>query len=723
MRKNGLIIGIILLIVLFERLLSCNTSLFKQLELFTYDFRAKIAIDNGPFKKKFKHADQKIVLLNIDDITRVSLSKNPQLKLGSWPWRRDIWADVLDFIEKGKPKMVLFDLLFNDLNENSQRDKSFAQSLKKYDNVIIATSLNNPKSLVDIYGTRNVINSQYLPTKQPLIVKIDSKKIDDSITWYSHASVSDLYTKSTTIAVANAIKNDDDVIRVSQPIFKLIKNGKTYYMPSLAFAGFLKYMGEDDNIAIKNFQIFYKNRIIPINDNGQTYISWHGKGSEQIIHRDKVKKKFNKKHELIYDIPREMVHNYPQESIINVLLSMDGKLSIKDKRYITFDYFKDKIIIIGHTESGTDYHATPVKSIYPGPEINATALDNFINDTIPHGKNVRKFIAEIPPVTAFILIVMLCLLITFIGIISKNAILGFANSLALILLYILICILAFAYPTIRLWIPMIVPLYYSIMTSALVFAFRFQKETAKKASIMNMFGKFVSPKVLSTLLKNEDNLVLKSTRKRITVMFCDIKNFTTLSEKCNPEQLVDNLNELFNEIVNVIFENNGTVDKFIGDCIMAYWGDPIASDDDAYMAVKTALDIKKKVKELAIQNAKENKIIFDVKIGINTGEALLGLSGSQKIMSYTAMGDAVNVASRLESNCSKLNRDILISKSTYEDARSKISVLEAGKINVKGRDEQIEIYEPVEVKGVNEGVNEGVNRETNGGENVVADYF
>jgi adenylate cyclase len=233
------------------------------------------------------------------------------------------------------------------------------------------------------------------------------------------------------------------------------------------------------------------------------------------------------------------------------------------------------------------------------------------------------------------------------------------------------------------------------MTFGTVFAYKFQKELAKRATVMNIFGKFVSPKVLATLLKNQDNLALKSTRKHITVLFCDIKDFTTLSEKCNPEQLLDNLNEVFNEIVNIIFENNGTVDKFIGDSIMAYWGDPIRSEDDAFMAVKTALEIKKKINELKVKNAQEGKIIFDIKIGVNTGEALLGLSGSEKIMSYTAMGDAVNVASRLESNCSKLERDILISKSTYDDTKSRIVALEAGQIKVKGRDEHIETYEPI----------------------------
>ena len=660
MKKNWLILGVILFIVLFERILS-SLHLFDQLELMTHDFRAKLAVDKGPFGDKFKHADKRIVIIAIDDYSRKEIAKNPQLGIGSWPWKRDVWAGVVDFVQKGEPKAILFDLIFNDLNENSWNDRKFAQSLRKHNNVILATSLNDPKYLVDKLPKGSEIeNSAYLPTSRPLDVEIDNKNIDDAITYYSHAPVHDIYTQDNTIAVVNKVSDVDSVIRAVQPIFKLIKNGEVYYMPSLSFAGFLKYMGEDGKIIIKNNKLSYKDRIIPVNDKGETIIGWHGIG-----------------------------HDYDYIPISKLLLSENNE------EYVKPDYFKDKIVIIGRTEAGTDIHPSAVNPSYLGPESNAAALDNFINDTTYNHKGARKFLSKLPAGVDFALVVSVCFLIGFIGIISKNAFICFINGFAFIILYILFCLWAFVEPTIRLWLPMAVPLYYLLMTSAIIFAFKFQKELAKRATVMNMFGKFVSPKVLATLLKNQDNLALKSTKKRITMMFCDVKDFTTLSEKCNPEQLGANLNELFNEIVNVIFENNGTVDKFIGDCVMAYWGEPIASEDDAFMAVKTALEIKKKINELKIKNAKEDKIILDVKIGINTGDALLGLSGSEKLMSYTAMGDAVNVASRLESTCSKLNRDILISKSTYEDAKDKIVVLDAGKISVKGRDKQIEVFEPI----------------------------
>lgn len=668
MKKISIALGIILLVVIVQGLLYM-TRVFEKLELISYDMRARIATDDGPFNSKFKHADKRIVLVSIDDYSQKQIADNPQLDLSSWPWRRDIWADVVDFIEQGEPKAILFDLVFNDLNENTWHDRKLAQTLRKYDNIVLATSLNDPKVIIDQMSKDkepDIVNSKFAPTEKPLDIEVFDKDFDNEITYYSHAPVHDLYSEHNMMGVVNKVVGIDSVIRKSQPIFKLDKNGETFYMPSLAFAGFLKYAGDDGKIVVKNNKIKYKGRTIPIKD-GLANISWHGLG-----------------------------HNYPYISVSKILLSKDND------KYVKPSEFKDKVVIIGMTIAGTDIHPTSVNASFAGPESNAVAIDNFINDSDLSNPHARKFVTPMSLKAVIIMILLASALIAFIGLESKNAILGFFNNFIFMVLYILCCIWLFANPATRLWVPMAIPLYYLIMASSIVFAYRFQKELAKKASVINMFGKLVSPKVLSHLLKNTDDLSLRSTKKRITMLFCDVKDFTSLSEKCDPEQLMDNLNELFNEIVNIIFLNNGTVDKFIGDCVMAYWGDPIASPDDAYMAVKTALEIKKKINEMKIINARENKIIFDVKIGINTGDALLGLAGSEKIMSYTVMGDTVNTASRLESACSKLNRDILISSYTYEESKSRIIALEAGRIELKGKDEQIECYEPIGLVEENE---------------------
>lgn len=661
MKKNILIVlGIIIFTIIVGNILS-NSFFFKHLELLSYDLRSKFNTDNSLLGKNLKHADKDIVIVAIDNYSKQQLANSPA-DMQSEEWEENVWRKVVNFIQKGHPKVIMFDMVIEKLEDKPFYDRTFAESLIPYDSVILGTYLGAPL-VNDNNFTQKVQLSKNdcIPTSSPLDVVIDDKKLDRAITYTENSPVDNLYTKYNTIGVINSVLDDDSVVRKDQPIFKLVKNDKTYYMPSLAFAGFLKYMGEGDKIEVKNHKIFYKNRVIPIDENGVVNISWH-----------------------------KMGRSYSYIPISMILLNKGRKNDIKP------EFFKDKLVIIGKTATGGDVHINSIiNSSYAGPEANAVALDNFINDSNPNDKKSRKFIHEIPKSIQIAITAVACIIVAMLGLVPKSATMGFLNGFLSIIVYITLSFWMFVNPTSRVWLPIVEPLYYLTVTSGVVFAFRFYNEMTKKASIMNVFGKFVSPKVLATVLKDPDKVVLKNTKKRITILFCDVKNFSSLCEKCDSEKLISNLNELFKEIVNIIFENNGTVDKFIGDCIMAYWGDIANSEDDEFMAVKTALEIKKRVNELKIINEIEGKIVFDVKIGVNTGEALLGLAGTDKIMSYTAMGDAVNVASRLETSCSIYKRDILISDSTYQPVKDKIAIIEVGKIPIKGKEEQIEVYEPI----------------------------
>ena len=652
MKKNVLIVFcLIFLAVLVERILS-NVSLFENLELKTYDFRAKLATD------RVNQADKDIVVIAIDNYSIRKLSKHPSA------WEKDVWENVLKFVEKGQPKAVMFDMVFEKTVDEPWYDKNFAQELKKYDNIVLGTYLDNPLNKKDFFADKiQIEKNNIIPTMTPLEISIDDKKLDDKITYQTNAVMDEMYSKNNTIGVLNSVLDSDSMIREAQPIFKLKKGEESYYMPSLAFAGFLKYMGEDDKIFIKNNKILYKNRIIPLDENGVVKISRHN-----------------------------LIRSYSYIPISKILLNKGGKNDLKP------DFFKNKLVIIGKTATGGYVNLSSIiDPAYSSPEAIAAALDNYMNDSIQGKQAHRKFLSEIPKSVQFLITIMACVIVALLGLLPQSAFMGFLNGFLSIIAYIIFSFWLFVNPASRVLLPMVVPLYYIAVTSGIVFAFRFYKEMTRKASIMNVFGKFVSPKVLASVMKNPDKVILKNTKKRITILFCDVKNFSSLCETYDAEKLVTNLNELFKEVVNIIFENNGTVDKFIGDCIMAYWGDLTSSDDDSFMAVKTALEIKKKVVELAKINAKENKIVFDVKIGINTGEAVLGLAGTDKIMSYTAMGDAVNVASRLETACSRLNRPILISKSTYDEVKDKIEALDVGEIEVKGKIEKVEVYEPIKI--------------------------
>lgn len=668
-KKVFIISAIIIFVVILGHILS-NTYLFKHLELLSYDLRSKADTDNSFLGKNQKHADQDIVIIAIDDYSLKELNGVKSEASGRKPWEKDVWKHVMEFIEKGRPKAVMFDMTFEKLESEPWYNKTFALSLKNYENTVLGTYLDNPIEKENNFTkTIQITDNDDTPTMTPIDVVINDKKLEKAITYTRSSPIDRLYTKYNTMGVLNTVLDDDSVVRKNQPLFKLIKNGKTYYMPSLAFAGFLKYMGEDGKVIIKGKKINYKGRVIPIDENGIVNISWHRLGRSYIY------------------IP-----------ISKILLNKGKENELKP------EFFKDKLVIIGKTATGENVDISSIiRTSYSGPEAVAVALDNFINDSNPNDKKSRKFIHEIPkPIQDFVIAVA-CLVVALLGLLPRSAFIGFLNGFLSIIAYISFTFLMFVNPASRIWMPVVEPLYYLAVTAGLVFAFRFYNEMTKKASIMNVFGKFVSPKVLATVMKNPNKVLLKNTRKRITILFCDVKNFSSLCEKYPPEELVTSLNELFKEIVNIIFENNGTVDKFIGDCIMAYWGDIVDSEDDEFVAVKTALEIKKRVNELKIVNANEGKIVFDVKIGINTGEAVLGLAGTDKIMSYTAMGDAVNVASRLETACSIYQKDILISDSTYQAAKDRIAVAPIGKISVKGKEEQIEVYEAIDF--IKEGMN------------------
>lgn len=652
MKKRFLILGIIIAVVLIQALLS---PALRKLELSSYDIRSKVSIDAGLFSNKFTHADKNIVLVNVDDYSMNKIEQNPQLEIGEWPWPRGAWANILRFIERGQPKAVLFDIVFSE-GDNVSYSRAFSRALRRYDNVVLSTTLGDRKA--DQVNQKDVLISDYIPTSKSLVVQNYDKKADDKITYYSHAPLADIYSEQTTMGVANKMVGKDSVLRSSQPIFKLVKGDETYYMPSLAFAGFLKYMGDDRQITIKNNKLFYGTRAIPLDDQVATPINWHGRG-----------------------------RNYPSVHVSQILLNWGRDKDLKS------DFFKDKIVIVGRPQPKEGILKSAVNHSYSSSEAVATAIDNYINDTDINNTHARKFISKAPKVIEYGVVILFCTLVAVAMLFSVNAIFAVLNSGLIISAYALLCIYIFADPSLRIWMPIATPIFYMVAVGLLILGERLYTGTVRKIEIKNHFGNFVAPKILAKLLMNLKKLRFKSRKNHVTVMFCDVKDFTSLTEKSNPEQLVKDLNELFGKIVKIITDNNGTIDKVVGDCIIAYWGDPISSVNDAYRAVKTSIEIRKKVDDLKIANIKEGKIIFDVKIGINTGDALLGLVGFDKIMSYTAMGNTVNIASGLEAACSKLNRSILISKATYDETKGKIVVLGVGEVEVKG--DKIEVYEPI----------------------------
>jgi adenylate cyclase len=215
----------------------------------------------------------------------------------------------------------------------------------------------------------------------------------------------------------------------------------------------------------------------------------------------------------------------------------------------------------------------------------------------------------------------------------------------------------------------------------------------EKEMIKHAFTRYVAREVVEEILKDPEHMVLTGERREATVLFCDIRGFTPMSERMSPEDVVLLLNEFYTLMIETVFKHDGTLDKFLGDAVMAVFGAPIAHPDHATRAVRTAIAMQVGIAALNEARTREGKERIQIGVGVSVGEVVAGTVGSGERMEYTVIGDSVNLASRLESNA-KPGR-ILISGRTYDKVKSLVEVVPLGPIKVKGKEEQVEVYEVV----------------------------
>ena len=214
----------------------------------------------------------------------------------------------------------------------------------------------------------------------------------------------------------------------------------------------------------------------------------------------------------------------------------------------------------------------------------------------------------------------------------------------------------------------------------------------EREELKGAFARYVSKDVMEDILQSGGELSLQGIRKKVTILFSDIRNFTTFAEGHSPEEVVGFLNEYFESMIDVIFRNKGTLDKFLGDGLMVLFGAPLEDAEQEINAVRAAVEMQQELRRLSRKWLRDLKAEIRVGIGIHTGQAIVGNVGSDKRMEYTAIGDTVNVASRLETSTKVVGVPILVSETTYETVRSEFPFEDRGAISVKGRNAPIAVY-------------------------------
>jgi adenylate cyclase len=243
-------------------------------------------------------------------------------------------------------------------------------------------------------------------------------------------------------------------------------------------------------------------------------------------------------------------------------------------------------------------------------------------------------------------------------------------------------------------LPLAAALVMALTAFALNMSFGYFVESKSKRQIANLFGTYVPPELVDEMVKDPDSYNMKAASKELTVMFCDMRGFTKMSETMEPTQLQGLLNDVFSRLTQVIRNNRGTIDKYMGDCVMAFWGAPVESAEHAALSVKTAMEMAGEVRKINEEHRSKGLPEIGVGIGLNTGSMCVGDMGSSLRKSYTVIGDAVNLGSRLEGLSKTYGVDIVVSEATKKHAPD-FAWQELDKVRVKGKDQAVTIYWPL----------------------------
>jgi adenylate cyclase len=344
--------------------------------------------------------------------------------------------------------------------------------------------------------------------------------------------------------------------------------------------------------------------------------------------------------------------------------------------------FRDKIVLVGASAAGSyEVRPTAVSETAPGIFVLATAIDNML-----HNEGVRRAGWQMS-------LAVLLLLTAFPAwsVLQYRSVTGpLAATIGIMLVYTVACF--FEYGD-SYWLPMSAPLLAAALSFTGNTAFRYITVDRELSRTRGTLERYVSPQLVSFVMDHLEDFNFKGEKKKLTVFFSDVRSFTTLTEKSDPVELLDQLNEYLEAMTDIIFRYDGIVDKFIGDGIMAHWGAFTPDRPNAYLAAQASLDMMKRLAELNRHWISIGRPPLDIGIGLHTDFVIFGNVGTGKKVDFTAIGDGVNLAARLESSNKEYKTHIIISIATLRELESKARVRPLGSIVVKGKTVGVEIYE------------------------------
>jgi adenylate cyclase len=641
------------------------------IEVETYDWRVE-ATASPP------DAASPIVIVEINE----SSIRGLEPVVGRWPWPRLVHASAIDYLKRSGARVVAYDVLFGEEEGDREStisgrrvngrdsDRAFVESVSRAGNVVLLADAtfeglaSAGAAAVDSTGSPVVPGPEYHPgpgfQRRPSI----------------DLPFADLAAVAAGIGHNYLAKDPgSDAARRILPFIE--HEGR--FVPSLGLAAALAFAGiQPGDVRLSDDVLRLGDRELPVLDDPAGTGARPGPSRQALV-------RFTRPTRDADDV-RSIFTTY---SFYDVVLSEDNAVSGRAP-VIPPAAFADRLVFVGTTAAGTfDRYATPFAGGVAGVELHATLADNVLS---------RRFMRRAP------------VLVDFAYAVATGLVAG--ASAALLPVTIAVVITATSLLAVLAWLSwnvgqgLWIGAVMSVASAATAMfggvAWRYFVEDRERRRVRRLFGRYVSNDVIEQLLADTSLVRLGGQRRDMTVLFSDIRGFTAASERAAPEAVVTQLNEYFGAMVDVLFRHHGTLDKFVGDMVMGLFGAPVPDDRHADHAVAAALDMTGTLDRLNAKWSAEGKPRLNIGVGINTGEMIAGNIGSEAIMSYTVIGDAVNLGSRLESLNKEYGTRILISEATRSRLTIPVETRAIGAVSVKGRAEPVQVFEVRGVRDVEE---------------------
>ncbi|HKZ52234.1 MAG TPA: adenylate/guanylate cyclase domain-containing protein [Candidatus Acidoferrales bacterium] len=620
--------------------LACEIGLalgsFDFLENRSFDLRVQWAPPRQP-------PPAEIVIIDIDNPSFAALRD----AIGRWPWTRLLWAELVKYLHAGGARLIVFDVVFAG-RESDQVDGEFAQAIAAAGNVVLSAAF------VQYEAGQAAGQAESLPAELPGAIPLSDQvgltnlsperfKLDPPL-----ASLADA---ARGLGSITAIPDPDGTIRR----VALVYRWNDRYYPSLALASVAQArdLSGQAPVQLTRREFRWGSLRVPVTRQGLLVPHW-----------------------------RPQPTAFPRLPLWKVTCSVFPEVCPPGQRHFKAEDFQDKIVIIGASALGAfDFFATPVAPVTPGFLVHATALDSLLR---------QRAIAEPEPYVPHLLVILFVGLSVAIVWGFRSAAIGSLAAVAVAALYTSVSVWAFA--RWEVWLPLAAPL----LTLAVGFTgqslTRYVTTGRELRKTRQTLSRYMSPRVVDHILAHGGPDQLRGQRQVITVMFSDVRNFTKMSERRPPAEVMDILNRYLDAMTEIVFEHDGVVDKFIGDGMLCYWGAFGDADRHARLAVSAASRMLAKLEDLNQNWRTQGMPELSIGIGINTGEAVFGNLGAGKKIEFTVLGDTVNVASRLESMNKEYGTSVILSESTQTALGTDLPVRLLGEVTIRGREQKTKVY-------------------------------